>query len=191
MTMGPRLRKLVLTTHVVFAVGWIGAVAAYLVLVLTALTSDSVETVRAAFIAMELLYFALVPLAAVALLTGLAQALGTNWGLFRHYWVLAKFALTVTAVTVMLLNLDNVTAHADHVLHSPAAEFPGAGHQLRHAVGGLFILLVAAILGLYKPRAVTRYGRRKQQQQLRARRDAPTTPKSPTTTPVAGGRVIR
>jgi hypothetical protein len=184
MTMGPRLRKLVLTTHVIFAVGWMGGVAAYLVLTLAASTSDSVETVRAAFIAMELLYFALVPLAAVALLTGLVQALGTKWGLFRHYWVLAKFVLTVTAFTVMVLNLDNVSAHADHIVHSPAADLPSAGHQLRHAVGGLFILLVAAILGLYKPRALTRHGRRKQQQ-LRARRDGPTTPKSPTTTPVA------
>jgi hypothetical protein len=172
MTMGPRLRKAVLTTHVVSAVGWIGAVAAYLVLALAALTSDSVETVRAAFIAMELLYFALVPLAAVALLTGLTQALGTSWGLFRRYWVLVKFVLTVIAFTVMLLNLDNVSAHADHVVHSPAADLPGAGHDLLHAVGGLVILLLAAILGLYKPRGLTRYGRRKKEQ-LRARGDDP------------------
>jgi len=172
MTMGPHLRKVVLTMHVVFAVGWIGAVAAYLVLALAASTSDSVETVRAAFIAMELLYFALVPLAAVALLTGLAQALGTNWGLLRHYWVLAKLVLTVIAFTVMVLNLDNVSAHSDHVVHSPAAELPQAGHDLRHAVGGLVILLVTAILGLYKPRALTRHGRRKKEQ-LNARRDDP------------------
>jgi len=56
--------------HVVSAVGWIGAVTSYLVLALAAVTTDSAETVRAAFVAMELLYFALVPLAAVALLTG-------------------------------------------------------------------------------------------------------------------------
>ena len=172
MTMGPRLRKVVLTTHVVSAVGWIGAVAAYLALALAALTSDSAETVRAAFIAMELLYFALVPLAAVALLTGLAQALGTNWGLLRHYWVLAKLVLTVIAFTVMVINLEKVSAHADHVLHSPAADLPGAGHDLQHAVGGLVILLLAAILGLYKPRGLTRYGRR-EKEQLHSGRDDP------------------
>jgi hypothetical protein len=172
MTLGPRVRKVVLTTHVVSAVGWIGAAAAYLVLALAALTSDSVETVRAAFIAMELLYFALVPLASVALLTGLAQALGTNWGLLRHYWVLAKAVLTVVAFTVMVLNLDTVSAHADHVVHAPAADLPGAGHDLQHAVGGLVVLLVVAILGLHKPGALTRYGRRKKEQQ-RARGDDP------------------
>ena len=175
MTMGPRLRKVVLTTHVVAAVGWIGAVAAYLVLALAALTSDSVETVRAAFIAMKLLYFALVPLAAVALLTGLAQALGTNWDLLRHYWVLAKFVLTVIAFTVMVLNLDKVSAHADHVAHSPAVELPGAAaHDLQHALGGLVILLVAAILGLYKPGGLTRYGRRRKER--RATREPATMP---------------
>lgn len=161
--MGPRLRRVVLTAHVVSAVGWIGAVAAYGVLALAASTSERAETVRAGFVAMELLYFVLVPLAAVALVTGLAQALGTNWGLFRHYWVLAKFVLTLAAFTVMLLNLDTVSAHADHVVHTPAADLPGAGHDLQHAGGGLAILLAAAILGVYKPRRLTRYGRRKRE----------------------------
>jgi hypothetical protein len=170
MTMGPRLRKVILTAHVVSAVGWIGAVAAYLVLALAGVTSDSAETVRAAFISMELLYFALVPLAAVALLTGLAQALGTNWGLFRHYWVLVKFVLTVIAFTVMLLNLDTVSTHAEHVVHLPAADLPGAGHDLQHAVGGLVILLVVATLGIYKPWPLTRYGRRKKASRVRVER---------------------
>lgn len=159
--MGTRLRRAVLTAHVVSAVGWMGAAAAYLVLALAASTSDGVETARAAFIAMELLYLALVPLAAAALLTGLAQALGTNWGLLRHYWVLAKLVLTVVAFTVMVLNLDKVSAHADHIAHAPAADLPGAGHDLQHAAGGLVVLLAAAILGIYKPRGLTRYGRRK------------------------------
>jgi hypothetical protein len=158
--MGPRLRRAVLAAHLIAAVGWIGAVAAYLVLALAAATSEADETVRAAFVAMELLYFALVPLAAVALVTGLAQALGTRWGLLRHYWVLVKFVLTVVAFTVMLLNLDQVSEHADHVRHLHGAELPGAGHDLQHAVGGLVILITAAILGVYKPRGMTRRGRR-------------------------------
>ena len=153
-------RKLVLTAHVVSAAGWIGAVAAYLVLAVAATTSESAATVRAAFVAMELLYFALVPLAAAALVTGLAQALARRWGLLRHYWVLAKLVLTVVAFTVMLLNLDTVSAHADHAPHAPTADLPGAGHDIKHALGGMVILLVAAVLGVYKPRGLTRRGRR-------------------------------
>lgn len=166
--MGPRLRQAVLATHVVSSVGWIGAVAAYLALVLAAMTSDSTETVRAAFLAMELVYFALVPLALVALSTGLAQALGSSWGLLRHYWVVAKLALTVVAVTVMVLNLENVSSHADHVAATTGADLPGAAaHQLRHAFVGLLMLLAAALLGLYKPRGLTRRGRRRRDETRR------------------------
>jgi hypothetical protein len=170
MTLGPRLRKVVLTVHVLTSVGWIGACAAYLTLTVAAMTSDSNDTVRAAFVSMEIVYFALVPLAAVALLTGLIQAVGTNWGLFRHYWVLTKLVLTCVAITVMVLNLDNVSSHADHVSHR-SAEYGAAAHQFRHAAGGLTILGLTAILGLYKPRALTRYGRRKKNE-LRAREPA-------------------
>jgi hypothetical protein len=80
--LGRRLRKVVLTVHVISAVGWIGAACAYLFLTVAALTSESDDTVRAAFIAMELVYFALIPLAATALVTGVVQALGTNWGCY-------------------------------------------------------------------------------------------------------------
>jgi hypothetical protein len=168
MTLGPRIRKVVLTVHVLTSVGWIGACASYLTLTVAAMRSDSHDTVRAAFVSMEIVYFALVPLAAAALLTGLVQAVGTNWGLFRRYWVLAKLVLTLVAIAVMVLNLDSVSAHADHVSHGSVVESGAAAHQFRHAAGGLAILGVTAILGLYKPRGLTRYGRRKKNE-LRAR----------------------
>jgi hypothetical protein len=161
--LGRRLRKVLLTVHVISAVAWIGAACAYLSLTIAALTSESDATVRAAFIAMELLYFALVPLAATALVTGVAQALGTNWGLLRHYWIVAKLLLTVVAFGVMVNNLGEVSSHADHVRHAPAADLPSGAaiHGLEHAGVGVLILLVVATLGLYKPRGLTRYGRRR------------------------------
>jgi hypothetical protein len=44
-----------------------------------------------------------------SLLTGVVQSLGTPWGLFRHYWVLAKLLLTVLAVIVLLLQMEGIT----------------------------------------------------------------------------------
>src|SRR5918998_2315764 len=167
MTLGPRIRKLVLAVHVLTSVGWIGACAAYLTLTVAAMQSDSHDTVRAAFVSMEIVYFALVPLAAVALVTGLIQAVGTNWGLFRHYWVVTKLVLTLVAITVMVLNLNNVSSHADHVSRGSAVESGTAAHDFRHAAGGLAILGLTPIPGLYKPRALTRYGPRKEKE-LRA-----------------------
>lgn len=54
MTMSPWLRKLMLTVHLVSSVGWIGAVAAYLALDLTAVASRDIQLVRAAYLGMEL-----------------------------------------------------------------------------------------------------------------------------------------
>jgi hypothetical protein len=168
MTLTPRLRKFVFTAHVVSSVGWIGAVVAYLALVAAALTSPDAQTVRAAFLAMELTYFVLVPLAFVALLTGVVQSLGTTWGLFRHYWVIFKLLLTVLATFVLLLNMQTVSSLAD-VAARDSADLPGAGGQLLHAGVGLLVLLVTATLAVYKPRGMTRYGRRRQHE-LRTRK---------------------
>ena len=89
MAMAPGLHKSVLTVHLTFSVGWIGAVVAYLALSVSALTSQDALTVRAAWIAKELTgWYAIVPLALATLLTGLVISLGSKWGLFRHHWVL-------------------------------------------------------------------------------------------------------
>lgn len=164
--MPPRLRKLALTAHVVSSVGWLGAVAAYLALVVAALTSQDAQTVRAAFLAMELTFFVLVPLAFSSLLTGVVQSLGTTWGLVRHYWVLFKLVLTVFATTVLLLHVQTVSSLADAAAATQSAALgAAAGGELLHASVGLLVLLTTAILGIYKPRGVTRYGWRKQQAQ--------------------------
>jgi hypothetical protein len=99
--MTPRLRKLVLTAHITFSVGWFGAVAAFLALAIAGLTNRDVQMVRTAYAAMELTArFVIVPLAIASLLSGIVQSLGTTWGLFRHYWVLAKLLLTTFATIV-------------------------------------------------------------------------------------------
>jgi hypothetical protein len=171
MTMTPRIRKLVFATHVVSSVGWIGAVVAYLALVVAALTSRDAETVRAAFLAMELTYFVLVPLAFASLLTGVVQSLGTTWGLLRHYWVIFKLVLTVIATLVLLGNMSTVSSLADLAAAADGGDLPDAGGQLLHAGVGQLVLLVTAILGVYKPRGMTRYGLRKQRE-LRTRKHA-------------------
>ncbi|MBT2758801.1 DUF2269 domain-containing protein [Mesobacillus foraminis] len=108
--MTPRLHKFALTVHVTTSVGWLGAVTGFLTLVIAALTIQDPEKVRAAWMAMEWIgWFAIVPLALSSLLTGLAMSLGTNWGLFKHYWVLFKLILTLLSVIILLLNMQTVS----------------------------------------------------------------------------------
>jgi hypothetical protein len=110
----PALRKLALTAHVTFSVGWLGAVVAYLVLAVAAAASGDVQAVRSAWLAMQIIgWYAIVPLALAALLVGLVNALGTSWGLFRHYWVLLKFLLTVLATIILLSHMPSVTVSAN------------------------------------------------------------------------------
>jgi len=163
MTMTPGLRKFVLTAHVTSSVGWLGAVVVYLALAVAALTIQDAQTVRGAWIAMELTgWFVIVPLALASLLIGLVQSLSTPWGLFRHYWVMMKFLLTVFATTVLLLHMPTVSYFAGVAAETDSANLSGLRGELLHAGGGLLVLLVNTTLSVYKPRGMTRYGWRKQ-----------------------------
>ena len=79
--MTPGLRKFALTAHITFSVGWLGAVVAYLAVAIACLVSQDAQTVRSGYSTMELTgWFVIVPLGLAALLTGLAQSLGTERG---------------------------------------------------------------------------------------------------------------
>src|SRR5258708_12870175 len=110
MTLTPRLRKLVLTAHIIWAVGCLGAVAAFLTLAVAGLTNQDAETVRSAYIAMGLIArFVVVPLSFAPLLTGPILSLGTPWGLFRHYWILAKLLITILSTIIMQVHLRPIS----------------------------------------------------------------------------------
>ncbi len=171
MIMSPGLRKFALTVHVITSVGWIGAVIAYLALGIAAVTSPDVQTVRAVWIGMKVTgWFAIVPLAIAALLTGLVISLGTKWGLFRHWWVLISFVLTIFATVVLLLETRTIGALAA-VAADPATSgdaLRSMGGTLLHSIGGAIVLVVILVLNVYKPRGVTPYGWRRQQEERRA-----------------------
>lgn len=164
--MTPRIRKFALTVHITTSVAWIGAVIAYLALVITTMKSQDTQMVRSAFLAMEpITWFALVPLSFTSLLTGLVMALGTPWGLFRYYWVLAKLILTVLA-TIVLLSYTQTVSFLAAIARNPNSDLTGigGGSGLLHAGGGLVVLILIMILSVYKPQGMTRYGWRKQQE---------------------------
>jgi hypothetical protein len=170
--MSPGLRKFALAMHLTFSVGWIGAVIAYLALGLSAATTQDDEMLRSAWIAMDLTgWYAIVPLALASLLTGLVMALGTKWGLFRHYWVLISLLLTILATAVLLSHMPDVGVLADAVRKADAGVEGLSRHltsrlrggDLLHPALGLLVLLVIQVLNVYKPRGMTRYGLRRQQ----------------------------
>ena len=164
MTLSPGLRKLALTAHVTASVGWLGAVAGTFGLGVAILTSRDVETVRAAYLALELgAWYVLVPFAFASLLTGVVQSVGTPWGLFRHYWVLAKLLMNVFATIVLLLYTQTL-GHLADIAETSAAGDPASlrdASPALHAGTAVLLLVVATVLAVYKPQGMTPYGRRK------------------------------
>lgn len=165
MIMGPEVRKFALTAHLTCSLGWFGAVAVFLALAVVGLTSQDAQLMRAAYRVLEpVTWLVIVPLALAAGLTGLVQALGTTWGLFRHYWVVAKLLVTVL-VTGLLLQYTQTTGQLAAAAADPAtssADLRALGvSPLLHAGLALLALLVPAGLSAYKPRGVTAYGRRR------------------------------
>ncbi|MGH3023764.1 MAG: DUF2269 domain-containing protein [Gaiellaceae bacterium] len=165
MILTPGRRKLALTAHVVSSVGWLGAVAVFLALAVASLTSNDAETVRAAYLMMDWAdWYVLIPLSFASLLTGLVQALGTAWGLFRHYWVLAKLLINLFATIVLLFYTQTLATLGDMASETtPSSDGLGvlrSPSPLLHAGAALLLLVVATVLAVYKPRGRTRYGRR-------------------------------
>jgi len=105
-----------------------------------------------------------VPLALASLLSGLVMALGTKWGLFRHYWVLISLLLTIIATVVLLVETQTISYFADIAADTTTSgdDLRALGSTLVHSVGGIVVLLVILVLNVYKPRGMTWYGWRKQ-----------------------------
>lgn len=185
MIMNPHFRKFALTAHVIFSVGWLGAVVPYLALAIAGLTSRDAQMVRAAYLSMGLIgWFVIVPLSVAALLSGLVQSLSTQWGLFRHWWILAKLLLTAGAFLILLRHMQAVSRMsrlAGETILS-GADFRALRVQLVvHPAGGLLVLLAITMISVFKPWGMTAYGRRQVPQTA--------LPSRPVATALASGAV--
>jgi hypothetical protein len=104
-------------------------------------------------------WFVIMPLSIASLATGLVNALGTAWGLLRHYWVVFKLGLTIIATAVLLLKMQPISHLADaatDVSFSSTDLVSLRTSLLVHAARGLVVLLGALVLAIYKPAGLTR-----------------------------------
>ncbi len=163
MTMRPRIRKFVLTAHVTFAVGWLGAVIGFLALAIAGLTSQDAQMVRAVYLAMALIArYVIVPLSFAPLLTGPVLSLFTSWGLFRHYWILAKLLINILSTLILLVHMQPIN-YLSHVAAEGTLSSADLRLQIQMVVAAgaaLLALLAATTLAVYKPRGMTPCGQR-------------------------------
>ena len=168
MLLRPGPRKILLVVHVTVSVGMLGAVAAFLALAIAGVTSRDPQLARAVYPALALLArLVILPLVLASLLIGVVQSLVSPWGLFRHWWVVAKLAVNLFVAAVLLVQMPGIGFVVDTVASNlPIDNMLGVRMSfVIHAAGGLVVLLIPLVLSIYKPRGLTRYGWRKQTDQ--------------------------
>jgi hypothetical protein len=161
--LAPRWRKALLTTHIGTSVGLLGTDVTVLLLAIGGARGEEPSAVYpAARTIGELL---LVPAALLSLASGVLLGLLTPWGLFRHWWVTLKLALTsagaVLSLVVLTPALDGLAGAAGPI---PPGQRLGL---VRDSGAASLVLVVALVLSVYKP--FGRLGSRRRPQPLRVR----------------------
>lgn len=155
----PRVYKLLLTTHIMTSVGWLGVVLGKLVLAIAASTAASAETREALVVGLNTINAAFAPASTGAIISGVLLSQGTRWGLLRHYWVMAKLVLTVGVFgTAVQLVPRIVGVGADEQTFFGVPWAPAI--LLLFAALHLVMLAAATVLSVYKPWGKTWLGRR-------------------------------
>lgn len=158
----PRLRKFMLTAHITSSVGWLGAIAAFLALAIAGLTSQDAQLIRSAYLAMELSgWYVIVPFCFASLLTGIVQALGTKWGLFKYYWIVVKLVLTIAATIILLLHMKPISYLAGLAAETTFLNNEQSGLRIQliaDAGAALVVLLAITTISVYKPWGRIQFG---------------------------------
>ena len=153
--LSPRMRKVVLVVHLAAAGAWLGLDLALGSLVLSALLSaDDIGAGAAAASLAAIATWPLVVVGVVTLASGVVLGLGTRFGLVRYWWVLAKLAINVVLVTLVVVVLSPGVSR----LGSTAREALASGAPTEVTAGLLFppivsstAVIVAITVAVFKP----------------------------------------
>ncbi|WP_330273243.1 hypothetical protein OG205_41495 [Lentzea sp. NBC_00516] len=101
--MQKRARTLLVWLHVVTSVGWLSQAVALLALVLHGMRTGDLSAFR---MARYLDHEVLAIMANTSAFSGFMLSATTPWGYFRHWWVLAKFVITVSQLYIGIFILS-------------------------------------------------------------------------------------
>jgi hypothetical protein len=151
-----RARVVLLTVHVAMSAGWFGLLSALVALEVAELcTGEPAQRPGIAAAMAVIACWVLTPVVFVAVFSGVVLAMFTQWGLVRHWWVIAKcgiaFVLTASGAVLMLPQLPAII--------SGEGEDAGMQSLIARCVA-IVLLLVATGLSVVKPWGKTPHGRR-------------------------------
>jgi hypothetical protein len=146
-SLSPPWRKLVLTAHVITAVGWLGVDLVLLTLGISALAGADPDLVYPAQSLVGRVLFA--PLSVLVWLIGVINAFFTPWGLFKHWWVQVKLLLTTLMLVLVLVALYPGLVEAGE-LRGALPRQDQINMVVAPAVSSS-LLIFATVLSTYKP----------------------------------------
>lgn len=114
-------RQLTVWLHILTSVGWMAQVMTLCLLLAVALTAGDTPVRQAATsMALEVDGRLVGPMADASAFTGVMLAAATPWGFFRHWWVLAKFSITVVQLFLGIFLLSRTLEHSVTAGPAPA-----------------------------------------------------------------------
>jgi len=137
-------RNLLHIVHGASAVGWFGAATLIAFLAVTATSTNDHTLAHALYQAIDTSLPVTLTFGILALSTGVALGLNTEWGILGYWWVSTKLVIALAVLLADVLVVHNATNTALHTASPPVA-LVGA------AVGHPIALALAAILAIYKP----------------------------------------
>lgn len=152
-------KQLIIVIHVLSVVCWLGGAMCMLLLGTYMLRAENGEQLYFTLENMHLIDVVFIRYPAlVALLTGIVLAIWTNWGLFKHYWILIKLILTLLLIGLGIgymgdwLSQIVRIAEQERFLALGDAAFLNASYSL---IGGAIANIVALIfmtaISYFKP----------------------------------------
>lgn len=153
-----------MTAHITASVGWMGAVAVFVVFAAIGLVSSNEQLVRAVYLTMSpMAWYAILPLCLASLATGLIQSYGTPWGFFRHYWVVFKLIINVLSTLILMVHMAPIDFMSGAAADGPIMHGQHISLRIQMLVASslaVVALLVATALSVYKPKGLTPCGSR-------------------------------
>lgn len=150
-----RVRRSVNSLHVVAAVGLVGVEWGLIALGIVARVTGDGELRHTLYPVMRyLVYTTGMPLAVIALVSGVLLCLRTPWGLWRYLWIKVKIVLLFLVIAIGAGLMSRWLRDLEHMT-APGADASGLGVVQWYQFGGaavqLAALAVATFLSVFKP----------------------------------------
>jgi hypothetical protein len=147
-----KAHKAALLSHILASIAWFGMAVAIAVALVTAEATDDDALADGLRRSLEVSHWLTIPVGLAAVATGVLMSLATVWGLFRHWWVVAKIAFAVAVIVTDATVVRTATADA---VRTAGDSSPAWGPVIAHVV----LLGLASVLSVFKPRGRTPWTR--------------------------------